>query len=85
MRASIFFKYMLALSPLKANFNCTFFLNLRKKMFIKKTPTLFFLETQEKRRPKTTPPTQHCVGNYVFGIPMFFVFRARFKKSREYR
>ena len=36
----------------------------------KKTPTPFFLNIQEIISQKMTHPTQHCVGNYILGIPM---------------
>ena len=63
---------MRVFSSLMAIFNCTFFLNLRKKMDKKITPTLFFLRLKKKGDNKPPPPTQHCVGNYVFGIPMLY-------------
>jgi hypothetical protein len=51
----------------------------------KKKHPPFFLETQEKRRQKNTPPAQHCVGNYVFGIPMYIRLKTILKFKDIFR
>jgi hypothetical protein len=37
-----------------------------KKIALKR----FFRDSRKKETKNHQPPTQHCVGNYVFGIPM---------------